>query len=273
MILVEGSLEVENIFADGILELKDKLHDACYELAKKNGAKDEPAEEYTIYQIFGYKGDPELFLRQSAPKMAGLLKSEKLELDEKEVEHALSYQLKYAKDDLAVVDWDGAFVFDPEGEFGETIELLELANYQLLRYRILDQDLDERIQKVSKLIEKPTKKWFVLKTSEVAQAYREVIKVRTQSVLEFESLDREIKLIGDWYSARLYELAAKKFRIDDWRNTAKEKLESLEDIYSIVAENFSISSKQIFDTIQMVGWFVLMIGWFVLLYLEIAAIK
>lgn len=273
VILVEGSLEVENVFGDGILELKDKLHDSCYEFAQKNGAKDEPAEEYTIYQIFGYKGDPELFLRQNAQKMAGLLKSEKLELDEKEVEYTLSYQLKYAKDDLAIVDWDGAFLFDPEGESGETIELLELANYQLLRYRILDQDLDERIQKVSKLIEKPTKKWFVLKASEVAQAYREVIKVRTQSVSEFESLDREIKLIGDWYSARLYDLTTKKFKIDEWRNSVKEKLEFLEDIYSIVAENFSISSRQVIDAIQLIGWLILMVGWFVLLYLEIAAIK
>src|SRR3989344_5710536 len=146
-ILVEGSLEVENVFADEILELKDKLHDACYELAKKNGAKDEPVEEYTIYQISGYKGDPELFLAGKGSKITGLLKSEKLELDEKEVEHMLSYQLKYAKDDLVIVDWDGAFIFDTDGEYGETIELLELANYQLLRYRILDEDLDERLKK------------------------------------------------------------------------------------------------------------------------------
>src|SRR3989344_7644166 len=145
-ILVEGSLEVEDVFDSGILELKDKLHDICYELSKKNGAKEEPAEEYTVYQISGYKGNPELLLRQNASKMAGLLKSEKLALDDKEVEHTLSYQLKYAKDDLAIVDWDGAFLFDPEGEFGETVELLELANYQLLRYRVLDQDLDERLK-------------------------------------------------------------------------------------------------------------------------------
>lgn len=272
-ILVEGALEVEDVFGDGVLELKDKLHNACYEISKKYGAKEDPAEEYTVYQISGYQGDPELFLEKQSAKFAGLLKSEKLELDEKEVEHTLSYQLKYAKDDLVIVDWDGAFLFDPDGEFGETIELLELANYQLLRYRILDKDLDGRIQRISKLSEKPPAGFFILKAAEMAQAYREVIRVRSQSVLEFESLDKEIKLIGDWYSARLYELTSKKFKIDEWRNTVKEKLESLEDVYSIVAENFSISNRQIFDLIQMGGWFILMIGWFVLLFLEIAAVK
>jgi len=272
-ILVGGSLEITDVFSDDILELKDQLHSACYELAKKYSAKEEPAEEYTVYQISGYQGDPELILKKQASKITSLLKSEKLELDEKEVEHTLSSQLKYAKDDLVVVDWDGAFLFYPKGNFEETIELLELANYQLLRYRILDHDLDERIQKISKLLEKPSKKWFLLKTKEVAQAYREVIKVSSQSVSEFEALDREIKLIGDWYSARLYDLVTKKFRLDDWRHTVKEKLESLENIYSIVAENFSLSSKQIFDAIQMAGWFILMLGWFVLLYLEFAAVK
>jgi len=272
-ILVEGSMEIENVFADGILELKDKLHEACYELAKKNGAKDEPAEEYTIYQISGYKGDPELFLAGKESKIAGLLKSEKLELDEKEVEHVLSFQLKYAKDDLVIVDWDGAFIFDPDGEFGETIELLELANYQLLRYRILDQDLDERLQRVSKLIEKPKRKWFVFNAGEIAQAYREVIAVRSQSVSEFERLDRDIKLIGEWYSARLYDLATKKFKIEVWRDSVKEKLESLEDVYSIIAENFSISSQQIFDLIQTAGWLILLIGYFVLFFLEIHKLK
>lgn len=265
-ILIEGSFEVENVFNDQILELKDGIHNASYELAKKYGAKDEPAEEYTVYQISGYQGDPELFLRKNAAKIAGLLKSEKLELDEKEIEHTLSYQLKYAKDDLVIVDWDGAFLFDPEGEFGETVELLELANYQLLRYRILDEDLDERIKKAEKLTQAETGQWF--RTKEVAQAFKEVIKIRSQSIAQFETLDREIKLIGDWYSARLYELLARKFRIEEWRKTIQDKLASLEDIYSIVSENLGYSRMQVLELIQIGAFFVLQIGWFALIILE-----
>ena len=90
------------------------------------------------------------------------MKSEKRELDENEINYTLSSQLKYAKDDLIIVDWDGAFIFDQHGEFGESIEMLQLANLQLLRYRILDEDLDERLQKASKLtqLEDSNKKWF-----------------------------------------------------------------------------------------------------------------
>jgi len=265
-ILVEGSLEVEDVFDSGILELKDKLHDICYEFSKKNGAREEPAEEYTVYQISGYKGDPELFLKNYGSKMAGLLKSEKLELDEKEVEHTLSYQMKYAQNDLVIVDWDGAFVFDTDGEYGETIELLELANYQLLRYRILDEDLDERLKKSEKLTQAETGRWF--RTKEVATAFKEIIKIRSQSIAQFEALDRDIKLIGDWYSARLYDLLSRKFRIDDWRKSIRDKLDSLEDVYSIVSENLGVSRMQVLELIQIGAFFILQIGWFALIILE-----
>ncbi|MBI2591313.1 MAG: hypothetical protein HYW34_01390 [Candidatus Brennerbacteria bacterium] len=271
-VIIEASFQVENIFSDDILILKDKVQAACFEFAKKNGAKEDGlSEEYTVYQIAGYEGHPEIFLELNGKKIVNLLKSEKLELDEKEVEHSLSYQLKYAKDDLVIVSWDGAFLFDPAGEFGEAIELLELANYQLLRYRVLDRDLDNRLQKISRLIEKNVKKWFIFKAGEASQAYREIILARSQSVSEFNALDRAIKLIGEWYSARMYDLAIERFRLDDWRALVKDKLESLEDVYSIIFENFSLSRRRIFDIIQLVGWFILMIGWFILLFLDLMA--
>ena len=268
-VLVESSLDVENIFDDNIFELKEKLLDACTELAKKRGAKDEPLEEYTAYQISGYKGDPEIILKENAHRIATLLKSEKRELDENEVEHTISFQLKYAKDDLIIVDWDGAFVFDPDGESGESIEMLQLANLQLLRYRVLDEDLDERLQKASKLTqsEDTNKKWFS-GTKEVSQAFKEMIKIRSQSIAQFEAMERSIKLIGDWYSARLYDLLAKKFRLDEWRSAIKDKLDSLEDIYSIISENLGVSKLHILELIQIFGFFVLQVGWIILIVLE-----
>lgn len=274
VVLIEGSFEVENIFADGILELKNKLLDICYEFAKKNGGKEEPSEEYAIYQVSGYKGDPELFLKSNAQRITELLKSEKLELDEKEIEYTLSYQFKYAKDDLMIVDWDGAFVFDPKGDFEETIELLELANYQLLRYRILDEDLDERMRKMEKFTQSEgvKTKWWIgwsgIAAQEMTQEFRGIIKVRSQSINQFEAMERDIKLIGEWYSARLFELAAKKFRLNEWREAVKEKLESLEDSYNIAAENLGMSRVRRLELIQIWGFFILQIGWLVLIVLE-----
>ena len=165
-----------------------------------------------------------------------------------------------------MVDWDGVFFFDPDGEFEETVELLELANYQLLRYRISDYDLDERLKKASRLTQRGLGKWF--RTKEVAQAFQEVIKIRSESISQFESLERDIKLIGDWYSARLYDLLSKKFRLEEWRKKIQDKLDSLEDVYSIVSENLGVSRMQVLELIQIGAFFVLQIGWFALIILE-----
>ena len=235
-------------------------------MAKKRGAKEEPSEEYTLYQVSEYNGDPELFLRGNMQKIAGLLKSEKLELGDKEVEHTLSYQFKYAKDDLIILDWDGAFVFDPKGDFNEIIELCEIANYQLLRYRIIDEDLDSRLKKASKLSQAETGKWF--RSKKLAESFRELIKIRSQSISQFESMERDIKLIGDWYSARLFDLFSKKFRLEDWRQQIRSKMEALENIYSIVSENLGMSRMQVLEFIQIGAFFVLQIGWFILIILE-----
>ena len=192
-------------------------------------------------------------------------------LDEKEIEYTLSFQFKYAKDDLTIIDWDGAFLFDPKGDFEESIDLFQLANFQLLRYRILDEDLSERIQKAYKLIQLNEHKGFLEKfrTKEIAQAFKEIIRIRSQSISQFESLDKDIKLIGDWYSARIYDLLSKKFKLDIWASNVKRKLDTLEDIYTIASENLGMSRMQVAEFVQIGAWFVLQFCWFILIDLEL----
>ncbi|MDD5430791.1 MAG: hypothetical protein PHP03_01035 [Candidatus Pacebacteria bacterium] len=271
VLLVEAEIDIEDVFANGTLDIKAKLLDICYKYVKKNGGNEELSEEYAIYVVSKYEGDPEQFLIHSN-KIAGLLKSEKLSLAEQEIQHTLSFQLKYEKGDLTIIDWDGAFIFDRDGaEIGEDLELCELANYQLLKHRILDRDLDERSQKIVKLIKKEQPKSLILGAGGVNQAFKEVIDIRSRAIAEFESMDRDIKLIGDWYSARFYDLLHKKLRLHEWHQTIKEKLDSLEDAYSIVSENLGFSHTQQLERLQIRLWFILQAGWLVLIVLEFLA--
>ena len=270
-VLIEAILEVADVFSDNVLDLKDKLLNLCYSVGKKHGASARLAEEYTIYQISGYDVDPDIFVEEKGARIAGLLKSEKIQLDDKEVEYTLSSQLKYGKNDLVIIDWDGAFVFDPDGNIGEALEIFEIANYQLLRYRVFDHDLDKRLEKIVKLsqTEKKQQKIFSFSnTKYVEKEFRELINLRSESITHFEAMERDIKLIGEWYSARLYELTSKKFRLEEWRRTIKDKLDSIEDAYSITSENLGFSRLQRLELIQIWLFFLLQIGWFVLIILE-----
>lgn len=268
ILLIQASLEVPNIFTAEILDLEDKIFEKSYKILKERGGSEAWSEMYSFFAVSDYGTDPEHFVKEHASIIASLLKSEKFKLDEKEVEYTLASQIKYANNDLTIVDWDGAFLFDPQGNHEPTIELLTLANMQLLRHRILDRQLDERLAKTAKLVKAPQRGFFLFKNKELTEGLKEVIKNRMTSISEFQTLEREIKLIGDWYSARLYDLATRKFKLHEWRTSIKDKLESLEDIFSVVTENFSVSAKERAEWIQMIGFFVLQIGWFLLIVIE-----
>ncbi len=267
-ILVEATVEIDDAFSKETFKLREALIDACQKISQKHGGELELSEEYSIALVSGYDGDPEQFLNKKQA-IASFLKSEIQKLDDQEIEYTLSKQIKYANNDLVIVDWDGAFVFDTEGKIDDIIDLFQTANLQLLRYRILDRKLDDRLRKVTKFAHAPKLKiQFYKHNKELRHAFQEVIETRSMAIADFEAIERDIKLIGDWYSARLYDLISKKFKLDDWRKTIQEKLDSLEDIYNIVSENFSISSRQFLELIQIILFFVLQAGWFVLLVLE-----
>ncbi|MEK7192300.1 MAG: hypothetical protein AAB646_02185 [Patescibacteria group bacterium] len=263
-ILVEASVEVDDIFSLQTFDLREKLVDSCQKISQKYGGSLELSEEYSVALVSGYEGDPEQFLSKKQA-ISAFLKSEKELLDENEIDYTLSKQIKYAKDDLVIVDWDGAFVFDTSGQIDDIIDLFQVANLQLLRYRVLDRELDERLAKTAKFTKVETK---ILIRKELGRAFKEMIGARSKSISDFEALERDIKLIGDWYSARLHDLVSKKFKLDEWRKRVQEKMDSIEDIYNIVSENFSVSRHQLLELVQIILFFVLQAGWFVLLILE-----
>lgn len=258
VVVVEGSLDVADILSNSTLELKRSLITECRKILGEFGCDPLFDEEYSVYCISGYSGDPEVYLSMYGDKIAAFLKNETMSLDEEEVRSTLSSYLKYGKDDITIVDWDGAFIFDSSGDFASNIELFEIANLQLLKSRILDYDLDERLEKTLRLMG-VSKRLPLIRSGEVRNVLREIIEIRTQSILESEAVERNIKLIGDWYSAKLYSLISKKFHLDSWKTEIKEKLDTLEDIYTMATENFSVSYRATLEFVILGGWLVLLL--------------
>ncbi len=268
ILLIQTAVDVDDVFQKEIFTLEEKLFRYSHTILHSYGGNLEFSEDYSIFIVSHFEGEPEQFF-EHAPIIASLLKSERMELDPDEVEYTLKSQIKYSQNDLSIIDWDGAFLFDPEGNTKEDLELLTLANLQLLRHRILDRQLDERLQHMTdRAGRSPIRMWSSY-DKELIQDLRDIVKSRTTAISELQRLERDIKLIGDWYSARFYDLATSKFKIEEWRKSIRSKLESLEDIYSIVVENFTVSGKHRAEWIQIIAFFVLQIGWFALIILEL----
>lgn len=268
IIVVEGHLKTEDIFNDLTFDMKEKVLDASRAILQKYNTYKNFEEEYGIFCVSNDQGHPEDLLTFGS-RIASFLKSERVPLDRKEIQQTLESSIQYAKDDLLIVDWDGAFILAPPDDFNEIVELLELGNLQLLKYRILDFELDRRLDKLLKLLRKQQRerlKFFRFR--EVREIVSEIIQVRSQSITEFEAIERNIKLIGDWYSAKVYGLLEKKLHLDEWRRNIKEKFETLEDVYAMASENFSLSLNKRVEILLLIGWFLLLIGWFIFLFLE-----
>jgi hypothetical protein len=257
-VVVEASLDMNDILSDATLEVKRSIIGECRSILGEFTCCQEFDEEYTVYCITGYSGDPKAFLSAYRDKIAAFLKNERLPLDEEEVQATLSSYLKYGKHDITIVDWDGAFIFDSAGDFDSNIELFQIANLQLLKSRMLDDELDKRLEKTLRLLKAP-KRLRLIRSGDMRKVLREIIAIRTQSILESESMERNIKLIGDWYSAKLYSLISKKFHLDDWKAEIKEKLDTLEDISTMATENISVSYRATLEFIILGGWFILLL--------------
>jgi hypothetical protein len=262
--LVEVVAEVENILALDTLPFKEALLNVGEKALFAQDVEPGFKEEFTFYCVANYSGAPKQFFRYG-DRIVPLLKSENVELSTAEIEKTMhESSLQYAKDDLTIVDWDGAFIFDVQGDWKDTIDVLEVANVNLLRLRRLDQLIDTRLDAMVDILRRVPK----ISTKEVRKMMTELMRLRTQSVVEFEHAERDIQLIGDWYAGRLYTLASKKLHLDRWRQSIKQVLESLEDMSSVAADHFSVTNERRAEQVQQFLWYVQLIGWFVLLFLE-----
>ncbi len=258
VVVIEASIDLDDILSDTVLQFKRTVIGECRKILAEFTCCPDFDEEYSVYCIAGYSGDPEVYLSLHGEKIAAFLKNERMPLDEEEVRATLSTYLKYGKDDITIVDWDGAFIFDSNGDFDSNIELFQIANLQLLKSRILDDELDDRLEKTTQLLRAP-KRIPLIRSAKVRRVLKEIIEIRTQSILESEAVERNIKLIGDWYSAKLYSLISKKFHLETWKAEIKEKLDTLEDISTMATENFSVSYRAFLEFIILAGWFVLLL--------------
>ncbi|MBV6517619.1 MAG: hypothetical protein DCC43_01005 [Candidatus Brocadia sp.] len=270
IIIVEASVDLEDILGVHVFDIKRSLLIECRTILWEYHCDPYFDEEYSVHCVSDYRGDPENIISEHEESIAGLLKTERIPLDEEEIHATLKFNIKYSKDDITIVEWDGAFVFDPRGDFASNIELFEIANLQLLKLRVLEHELENRLEKAARLLQETTLRripW--LSSREIRYSMREIIQIRTESILEFAATERNINLIGDWYSARLFDLTTKKLHLEAWRTNINQTLDALEDIYSMISEKFSMSFSTTLEFIIAFGWFALLVGYFLLFFLEL----
>ncbi len=220
-------------------------------------------EEYVILLLTNTPPTPEKYLDKNASQIGRFIRSQREVLDQPELEQILSSRIRYSTQDLTLVDWEGALIIATNGDFQSDIELLKIGNYQLLRYRMLDQLVEDMLDKINE-------SFFLNKRRPRATrgAIRDIVQHRLEVMLDFERTEQNLLLIGDWYTAKLYNAIRDEFYLEEWKNTIRNKLDNLEGIVETIQENFALSFETLMDRLQMIGWVLLLIGYLYLYALD-----
>jgi hypothetical protein len=228
-------------------------------------------EEYIVLLLAGVRPSPDTFIERNAAALARFMRSQREVFGPREIEDILVSRARYSKTELTLVDWDGAVVIAPNGDFQSDIELMKIGNYQLLRYRMLDHDVEESMRLVREKFRADPRR--ALRPGPTRRQIRNIVQHRLELMLDFEHTEQNLLLIGDWYTAQLYHLIREEFYLEDWKRTVKDKLDNLESVIETIQENFSLSWSGLMERVELAGWIILLIGYFILFFLESQRLK
>ncbi len=192
-------------------------------------------EDYLVIDIERFSGaiDGETLLRDHAPALAKLLLGETGTLARAEVDESLRVRFSYNADDLTIVQWDTAFIYDRRESSEAIADILEFANSQLLELRTYDTLLDGELDVVYRMHPGAARSFLGRREAEQAARIRYLI------VDVLELIDRStnaLKVVGDAYYARIYRSAAARLGLSDWQRQIDNKLASVGDIYRFLID-------------------------------------
>jgi hypothetical protein len=181
--------------------------------------------------------------------LASMLAADTGPLSEQQVEDALAGRLGYTPDDLTIVGWNGAVVFDEDP--ADAILLLEHANVALVELRYVDGQLDTLLERSRGLLSRQSR-FPIWPLGAGSRDLRKLTEVQVDSALMFEGMNNAIKLVGDQYLARLYRVAAEKLHLPDWNASVLRKLETATSMFGEITDRQTSRRMEVLEVIIIV---------------------
>ncbi len=151
-------------------------------------------------------------------------------LSNQETEESTARYLSYYGEDLVVIDWDAALLIDKRENFAESLHLMELANLQLAELEAYDRLLDDSLDRAYRDLRSRS-------LQSRAAVLRELRELRIDLARFSDELSNITKFFGDWHLARIYQTLAGRFHLSDWHGSIDKKLDTLDDLYGMLAQD------------------------------------
>ena len=158
----------------------------------------------------------------------------------------LRQRFSYYSDDLVVLTWDRAFIYEPRGD-SDVADVLEVANAQLLEMRYYDELLDDELPRMYDLVETARRGLNVFAARRYAELARRLYTVVAEVTELTEQVDNALQVTEDVYLARVYTAALELYRVRTVSAAVNRKLSIIRDTYTALYDEASSSRSELME--------------------------
>jgi hypothetical protein len=245
----------EELFVEPTPELDHAARREAEELSRAlGGALERPhtwegLESYQIFFVRRFADGPlralDLLARAPIPELL-LGETSPVPLSPAERQEVLGHHFTYLEDDLAVFHWNSALVVEPSG-VEDIPDLLELATAHLLELRYYDALLDRELHRIYDEMEAGGSPVANIFTRRYRKLQRETAALLVELSEMIERLENAVKIVGDFYLARLYQAAVRRFRLPAWQDTVLRKQKLVADVNDLTGDAADTSRAELLE--------------------------
>lgn len=203
----------------------------CYFFKKIDGCEKNAMEVFNKHDVF------RLILSENNQTLSDQIKKT-----------ILDSTFQYSQDDVAIIDWNSALIIEPSGSL-DIPDVIEFSLCQLLEMRHYDDLLDEKLTYLYSALEKKNfnifENYYSKLSREAAQIYLEISDT-------VESVENSMKVVGDFYLAKIFRAASQRLRFADWRDSVDQKLENLAQVSRLFVNESNEKRNQLLEVIIIV---------------------
>lgn len=170
--------------------------------------------------------------------LAPVLSGELTPLSESAQRDLLKQRFSYYEDDLVVLTWDRAFIYEPRGD-SDVCDILEVANAQLLELRYYNALLDDELPRMYDLVKQTRRTVDLLAARRFGNLARKLYTLVAEVTELTERVDNALQITEDVYLARVYMAAVETFRVPPVQAGVERKLSIVRDTYRALYEEAS----------------------------------
>ncbi len=201
--------------------------------------RSELVEDYLVATVTRFAGDVRAADLGPRIDLVPLLSGETRPLAESARADLLSRRFAYYTDDLVVLTWDRAFVYEPRGET-DVADVIEVANAQFLQMRYYDELLDAELPRMYDLVEQTTRR-VTIGPRRFAGLARKLYTLVAEVTELTEKVDNALQVTEDVYLARVYTTALELFRVKAVSDAVDRKLAIIRDTYAALYDEAASS--------------------------------